>query len=183
MNIMLKLLNESDPFLKKSCPTFDFENPIVNSNQINESVMDYLKNITDEMHDIMIENNGIGLAAPQVNLDLRLFIMYIEDEQIICVNPKIESQSLEFDIDMEGCLSFPELYLRVKRPSSINVSYQHIDGTKLTRTMTGIMARCFQHELDHLNGITFDTVVGDLSLKMAKSKRQKRMKKLSRKGI
>ena len=79
----------------------------------------------------------------------------------------------------EGCLSFPDLWLKVKRPVNVKVKYHDIDGVLVEKEFTGMSSRVFQHELDHLNGITFDTKVGELSLQMAKDKRKKRKKKFN----
>ena len=95
--------------------------------------------------------------------------------------PKIVSLSEERESDLEGCLSFPELFMKVKRPTSCNVQYQTITGEVIERELTGLESRVFLHEYDHLLGITFDQRVGNLSFKMAKDKRKKEEKRAERK--
>lgn len=174
---------ENDPILKQTMPIYDFENP---SEFLTEDLG--LDSLADSMLVTVKINNGLGLAAPQVGCNLRMFVMKIaginglDDELLICVNPEIEQQSKEVTVDQEGCLSFPDLTLTVTRPANIYVSYYSVEGFVLRRWLTGVSARCFCHELDHLNGITFDTKVAKLSLKMAKDKRKKFIKRQKRRG-
>lgn len=105
------------------------------------------------MLDTMRRNKGIGLAAPQVGLSKRLFVMEIGSDQRICFNPEITEISKETSDYEEGCLSFPGESCIIKRPSSITVRYQNYRGDWYTERLSGLMARCFQHELDHLDGI------------------------------
>jgi peptide deformylase len=86
------------------------------------------------------------------------------------------------DNDLEGCLSFPDLFMKVKRPTTAVVQYYTVSGELVERELTGFECRVFLHEYDHLIGVTFDQRVGDLSFKMAKDKRKKELKKLSRKA-
>jgi len=172
---------ENDPILKQTMPVYDFENP---PEFLTEDLG--LDSLTDSMLVTMKINNGMGLAAPQVGYNLRIFVMKIagvdglNDELLVCINPEIEQQSEEVTVDQEGCLSFPDLSLTVIRPTNIYVSYYGVEGFILRRWLTGVSARCFCHELDHLNGVTFDTRVAKLSLKMAKDKRKKFLKQKKR---
>lgn len=114
-----------------------------------------IKMLKDRMIKIMKKENGIGLAAPQVGRNEAIFIMKKDNRIIACINPGISWQSDE-QIDMkEGCLSFPKTFISLKRPSSIIVEYTDIKGKRNIEKMTGVEARCYQHELDHLSGITF----------------------------
>ena len=90
----------------------------------------------------------------------------------------IVSISDERVMDLEGCLSFPELWMKVKRPAGVVVRYQDVTGKEIEDTLMGLQSRVFLHEYDHLIGITFDQRVGDLTLKMAKDKRKKFLKGL-----
>jgi peptide deformylase len=128
------------------------------------------------MAKVMIENNGIGLAAPQVGVKKRIFIMGNETKLYACINPEIIDGSGEA-MDLEGCLSFPNLWLRVKRQSTVKVRYFNALGEEVVTEFTGIMARVYQHERDHLDGQCFDTRVGKLSLEMAKNRRKKKLRK------
>jgi len=133
------------------------------------------------MSKFMSDNGGVGLAAPQVGIKKRIFIMGNFTKLVACINPKIVSLSEERDNDLEGCLSFPDLFMKVKRPASAMVQYNTVSGELVERELTGFECRVFLHEYDHLIGVTFDQRVGNLSFKMAKDKRKKELKKLSRK--
>jgi len=133
-----------------------------------------LESTIAQMFELMDLHKGIGLAAPQVGLSYQLFIIHIKpDFKRIVINPKILTLSDEIDMQVEGCLSFPFLQLKVKRPASINVSYQNVKGEIINETLDGLKARCFLHEKDHVDGICFDTRVGKVSLQLAKKKQEK----------
>ena len=110
--------------------------------------------LASEMIALMTRENGIGLAAPQIGISRRLFVMLIEDRYRVCFNPEIlESSDMLVDFN-EGCLSFPGDQCIIKRPDWVTVRYQDHAGTEISDRLYGLEARCFQHELDHLNGIT-----------------------------
>ena len=132
------------------------------------------------MSKFMTDNGGVGLAAPQVGIKKRIFIMGNFTKLVACINPKIVSLSEEREDDIEGCLSFPDLFMKVKRPASCMVQYNTVSGELVERELSGLESRVFLHEYDHLIGITFDQRVGNLKLKLAKDKRKKEFKKLSR---
>ena len=132
------------------------------------------------MSKFMSDNGGVGLAAPQVGIKKRLFIMGNFIKLVACINPKIVSLSDERENDLEGCLSFPDLFMKVKRPTTAVVQYHTISGELVERELTGFECRVFLHEYDHLIGVTFDQRVGNLSFKMAKDKRSKELKKKAR---
>lgn len=173
---MLKLVEETNPMLHKTVPVFDFE--AVHDGF--ETTEEYLVNVTDKMFETMRHENGLGLAAPQVGLNLRLFVMTINDGDIVCINPTVIAKSEKREIRNEGCLSFPKLNLKIGRSCEVFVLYNNPDGTELQRTFTNVAARCFLHELDHLNGITFDSLATRLTLQMAKRARAKELKRLER---
>ena len=165
----LELLKENNPQLLEDSEEWDF--------RIDGSP----EELVSEMSKFMAANGGVGLAAPQVGIKKRIFIMGNFTKLIACINPKIVSLSEDRESDLEGCLSFPDLFMKVKRPASCNVQYQTITGEVIERELTGLESRVFLHEYDHLLGITFDQRVGNLSLKMAKDKRKKEEKKAERK--
>lgn len=102
----------------------------------------------------MIQQRGIGLAANQVGINARLFVMLVDNQVFHCFNPVIlESSDLQCDLQ-EGCLSFPDQFLSIARPEQIRVQYTNAHGKITEQSLSGWAARCFQHELDHLNGIT-----------------------------
>jgi peptide deformylase len=98
-------------------------------------------------------------------------------QSYICVNPKILSGQGQVK-DQEGCLSFPGLWLHVNRYETIQVEYQDILGKQHQREFTGLIARVFQHEYDHLDGVCFVNRVGELSLKLATRRRSKNLKRI-----
>lgn len=131
-----------------------------------------------EMCDFMVASHGIGLAANQVGLTKRVFVMgnhHIQGfpEPFAVFNPKIIESSEEQDLFKEGCLSYPGLFLSVKRPKSIVAEYQDSKGNTITAQMDGLIARVFQHEYDHLDGICFVDKVSSLKLQLAMKKVRK----------
>jgi peptide deformylase len=110
--------------------------------------------------ELMRREHGIGLAANQAGIDQRLFVMLIDNELYSCFNPEIISSSDNHSDLIEGCLSFPGERLSISRPSEIQVRYFNAHGRMTETNMTGLIARCFQHELDHLNGITMYERIG-----------------------
>ena len=128
-----------------------------------------------EMLELMKASNGIGLAANQVGLLTRVFTIQLKDQTALAMfNPRIISASEELFEAEEGCLSFPDLWIPVKRPIKVEAGYVDKTGKDCIITLTGIDARCFLHELDHLDGICFIEKVSSLKLAMARKKQQKR---------
>jgi peptide deformylase len=114
-----------------------------------------LAKIIKEMKKAMIKYDGIGLAANQVGLDMRLIIVNTEDGPTAFINPKIKNKSLlkqKFD---EGCLSFPDITGFISRPQKITLEYQDENGNQKKIKTQKLMSTVFQHELDHINGIIF----------------------------
>lgn len=157
---MMKLLSETDPFLKYK-QELTLEHP--------STFTDIIK----EMFIIMRTNNGIGLAANQVGLKLNLFVMDIDEKEYVIFNPKIIEQDATRIVKTEGCLSFPKLKLDVARPIKIIVEYTDLAGTVIQETLSGLAARCFLHEADHLRGITFTQKVPKRELLRARINRTK----------
>ncbi len=118
-------------------------------------------------------NSGCGLAANQVGFLKRFFVIYYTGQTKIFFNPKILEKSNETIKYSEGCLSFPGLILDIERPTSISVEYQDEKGNTKTEKYSGMWSRIFQHELDHIDGITFDQRVSKLKLDFARKKRRK----------
>lgn len=114
-----------------------------------------IKTLLDDMMDTMYENDGVGLAAPQVGILKRVVTIDVDDENIYrMINPKIISSSGE-QIDQEGCLSVPELNGDVNRPMNVTAVYTDENGNEVTLEAQGLLARCICHEIDHLDGILF----------------------------
>ena len=159
------LVAETDPILKEVMPEFDFKDPPTNAIELASGLVDTCK-----------RNRGIGLSANQCGLRYRVFVMGYGEEYVAYFNPKVINTRGEVHM-IEGCLSFPLLGLRITRPESIDVEYQDYNGEKRTATFTGISARCFLHELDHMNGILYTKKVKPLALKRGIEKRNKTIKK------
>jgi len=124
--------------------------------------------------------SGLGLAAYQCGVTERVFVIGTDQFQMACINPKVIAQSEEIVKENEGCLSFPAFFLSLARPKWIDVEFTDEAGeTKQTR-LEGLTARCFLHELDHLNGIKFDSYVGAVAMQQAKRKQEKLIKKIVR---
>ena len=131
--------------------------------------------LEQSMINFMIESKGIGLAANQVGLTKRVFVMGSYNipgfpEPFALFNPRVIESSKEMVLDQEGCLSYPGLYLTVKRPSWVIAEYQNSKGDVIEARFEGYLAKCFQHELDHLDGICFVDRVSQLKLQLAMKK-------------
>lgn len=159
---IFSLLTEIHPALKSRLPDFDFANPPVNASEFASSLVETCK-----------KHNGLGLSANQCGYNYRVFVMGSGDEYVAFFNPKIISVSEETIRMEEGCLSYMDLFLNIERPSTIEVEYQDFTGTTKTAKFAGLTARCFQHELDHMNGIVYTVHMKPLALQMAIKKRSK----------
>lgn len=132
-----------DPkYLHQTIPDISFDRPLANLQ---------LANI---LYKFMTQQRGIGLAANQVGYQKRLFVMNADGENRFCFNPVIVEFGTDHESEIEGCLSYPKQFVSVARPQWIRVQYADYQGQVQEETLTGLAARCFQHELDHLNGIT-----------------------------
>ncbi len=131
------------------------------------------KKIGYQLLDFMYSNDGIGLSANQIGLNYRMFVMGDKDGQYICWNPQVLEYSDNLVEKMEGCLSFPNLFLKIKRSEQIKVRYLNEYGLPITRNLSDIWSHCFQHELDHLDGILFTHKISKLKLDIALKKRHK----------
>jgi peptide deformylase len=159
---MLSLVKDPNPILKQPAENWDFVN------HVNAAV------IERDMLEVMKASGGIGLAGNQVGLLRRVFVMCTTDgREFGCFNPWILFGDNDLIEDQEGCLSFPELWLKVPRHNKITAAYLDNTGKQCIIELEGIDARCFQHELDHLNGITFTEHVSALKLQMARKKQRK----------
>lgn len=163
-----ELVSETNPILYKVMPMFNFNSDI--------DIVPVIK----RMKETVILHRALGLAAPQVGLEYNLFIMGAEKEFFPCINPTYELINSDIVHMTEFCLSFPFLELNISRPESIKVTYQDETGKEITRIFSGISARTFQHESQHLLGITFQKMARPIALKNGLKKREKHMKQLAR---
>ena len=153
-------------------------------NQISKNVDiidDSIISTLDQMLECMYQNNGIGLAAPQVGILKRLVVIDCSDNKDIkkplkLINPEIIKLSKNISEFEEGCLSLPSQYAKVIRPSEITLKYNNIEGLTCEREFIGLEATCIQHEIDHLDGKLF---VDHLS-KLKKNIIIKKLKKIKR---
>jgi len=127
-----------------------------------------LKKLVRGMFDLMYEHKGIGLAANQVDLPYRLFVLNLqadpkEGEEFVFINPVISRPSGGTAESEEGCLSFPEIYAPVRRPEKVVVSAYNLEGREQTCELSGLFARAAQHEADHLDGVLFVDRLGESS--------------------
>lgn len=136
------------------------------------------KDLEIAMCNFMIEANGIGLAANQIGITKRVFVMGSNNipgfpAPFAVFNPRIVEASKEMILDQEGCLSYPGLFLTVKRPSWVIAEYQNSQGDTIEAKFEGYLAKCFQHELDHLDGVCFVDKVSQMKLNLAMKKLRK----------
>lgn len=138
--------------------------------EINRSIKDLVK----DMYKTMYFSNGMGLAAVQVGILKRIFIMDVPDiGKYVMINPEIIERSDEIITYEEGCLSLPGIAHEVERSNSITVEYLDLDGKKKDLKASGLLATCIQHEYDHLEGILFvDRLMPEDRLKMIKEYNQ-----------
>ncbi len=148
------------PILER-LPILIAPNPVLKARArvVQDSDGDVVRAIVPRMLAAMYDAPGIGLAAPQVGLSLRLFVVDIQKEgarePMVLVNPEIMGLSKEMALREEGCLSLPGQYADVSRPAQVRVRYLDQAGVRQEIAADGLLATCLQHELDHLDGILF----------------------------
>lgn len=138
-----------------------------------------LVNLSKRLKMTMKMYAGLGLSANQCGVAERMFVIGTDDFQLVCINPKIIDQG-PFVKDKEGCLSFPGLFLNIDRPSWIEAEFTDENGNVNQVKLHGLSARCFIHELEHLNGTRYTNHVKPLALKMARQRANKLVKKIIR---
>lgn len=125
--------------------------PILSSIQYDNELQKFI----EEMYSAMETFGGIGLSAIQLGIAKSIFVLSINGERQTVINPCILETSDEFSYENEGCLSIPQVWTRVRRPETIKVEFFNEKGEKQTKEYKGIWSRAFQHEYDHLCGLTF----------------------------
>ena len=167
----MELIKFTDPALRKVPETFDFETGNA-------------KELADALWEESRRLRGLGLSANQVGIDSKVFVMGVDEKNRKNVfNPQVISVSKETELAREGCLSYPGLWLSVKRPKQVTLSYQTVDGTHVVETFVGLQARIAQHEFDHMEGLNFSDHVSQLKLDMALKSLNKRARKYLRKYV
>ena len=130
-----------------------YGDPVLKSTALEiQKIDDKLVRLTDEMFDIMYDAPGIGLAAPQIGVQKKLFVYDIGDGADVLINPEIVESSGEWVYE-EGCLSIPGLYVEMVRPKEVLLKGINLEGEEITVEADELLSRLFQHELDHLNGV------------------------------
>lgn len=163
---MLKIVTSPDPILRTESQPFDFLNPQEDPVALEQ-----------EMIEMMLASNGIGLAANQVGKTYQVFVMGSKSDpgaSRAFFNPVILAVSDNSTEMVEGCLSFPGIYAKIKRPSSITAQWQNAAGEVQQGEFFGLDSKVFLHEFDHLNGITFQDRVSVLKWAFAVKQSKKR---------
>ena len=159
----MKLIKYPNEMLAREVKDVDLENPGFDPVELKA-----------EMVKFMIDNNGIGLAANQIGLDAKVFVMGDSVENsTICINPTVLQYTEETQNDIEGCLSFPNVYVKIKRPTEILAEWYNENLEKQTVKIEGYSAKCYLHELDHVLGITMKDRASKLKWNMATKKAKK----------
>jgi peptide deformylase len=167
--MILPIVKFPNTILRSKMPEFDFSNPIVDPKELEKNLIE-----------TMFASGGIGLAANQAGIEARAFAMgdpRIPENATVFFNPIVTANTDDIADLEEGCLSFPGIYVNIKRPKAIKVSWQNSSGEQLEGEFDGYMCKVFLHELDHLEGVVFSDRVSQLkwamALKKLKSNRRK----------
>ena len=159
----MNLIKYPNEILEREVKDVDLENPGFDPVELKK-----------EMVEFMIANNGIGLSANQIGLDAKVFVMGDSVENsTMCINPTVLQYTEETVDDIEGCLSFPNVFVKIKRPKEILAEWYNENLEKQTVKIEGYSAKCYLHELDHLLGITFKDRASKLKWNMATKKARK----------
>ncbi|MCP1338355.1 peptide deformylase [Idiomarina sp. M1R2S28] len=140
-----------------------------------EKVDDNIRSVIDDMFETMYEEQGVGLAATQVDVHRRLFVADCSEDQnepLVFINPEITEAEGHFKND-EGCLSFPGVYAKVERAEKITVTALDKNGERFSRSAEGLLAICIQHEIDHLDGKLFVDYLSPLKRERIRKKLEK----------
>ena len=166
---MYELVEEAAQVLRNPTEKFDFDNPQTDPKELQAGLVETME-----------KYGGLGLSANQVGVDLSVFVMRTQDEGIVAFfNPEITQISQETEMMKEGCLSFPDIYIMLKRPKVVVMDYQTVEGEKRSIKLEGLGARCVQHEIDHLNGVIFLQRASQLKIERAlKARPKERAKRL-----
>tara|TARA_Y100000385_G_C12914349_1_gene559702 strand:- start:55 stop:594 length:540 start_codon:yes stop_codon:yes gene_type:complete len=175
--MIYRLINPESPILKICLSDVDL-------NSLKESSLQLTpQELYDNLLESMQHHGGIGLSANQCGFAIRAFVMYTDWESKkheIYFNPKLTWESEETELYEEGCLTYPYLFLNIKRPSVIEFTYQDVNGEEFIQKYSGLTARVFQHEYDHMEGKNFTQLVSPLKLDIAKRKATKTIKQKQR---
>jgi len=162
---MAKIVTYSNPILRRKAESL-------------EDIDDTIRQLIDEMGETMYANDGVGLAAPQVGVSKRVVVLDGGEGLMSLVNPEIIQMGEEEETMEEGCLSLPEIRLDVSRPTRIVARGRNDKGELVEMELDGLLARIFQHEIDHLNGILIIDHASSIQRTLLKSKLKKLKKEV-----
>ena len=159
----MNLVKSTDPILQKELADVDLKNPGFDPKELKE-----------QMTELMVSKRGLGLSACQVGLDHKLFIIGENKENcMMFINPEVISVSEETELDVEGCLSFPDMFIRLARPKQVEAKWYDEELKEQSGSFEGYTARCFLHEFDHLYGVIYKDKVSRLKWDRARTKKDK----------
>jgi len=159
--MIYKLVESNHSILTQRLELFNFKDPPIDPVELGNNLIE-----------TMVANKGIGLSANQCGLPYRVFVMFSE-QPFVCFNPRVVDVASEQILLDEGCLSFPNLWVKIKRPKMIKVRYQDAFGETHTQQLIGMSARCFLHELDHMDGIVYTRRANPFHLNQARNLKKK----------
>jgi peptide deformylase len=166
----LELVSPDHPLLKRPPALYDFKENGDSAEQVGNVLFEKMASL-----------GGIGLSANQLGLDMMLFVMGTGYKRMFIFNPEILEYSKEEISFKEGCLSYPGIFMEVKRPKQILARWQEHTGELVQQWLDGVTARVFQHEFDHMRGTDFTHRASKLKLDMAKKKYENKKRKFIRK--
>jgi len=169
-----ELIDPNEPILQEVLPDITFE-------ELKEKFELEPRELFDNLSKTMIKYKGIGLSANQCGLAIRAFVMMTDLDKkaaTIFFNPKITNTSEETELFVEGCLTYPNLFLNIRRPKQISFEFMDVNGEQRQAQFSGITARIFQHEFDHMQGRNFTMWASKLKLEMGLKKARKKNKKV-----
>ena len=168
-DLICELVKETDSFLKEVPEKFNFENPQVDPEKLQEQLVEN-----------MIHHEGYGLSANQIGIPVQAFSMMLDEKVMVVFNPEILEWSEEATYIREGCLSFPGLYVAVERARAVAMKFQAYDGEEQGGSLQDMSAKIFQHEMEHMEGKLFIDNVSGFKLKSAMKKRRIYLKRINR---
>jgi len=168
-DLICELVKEMDSFLKEVPEKFNFENPQVDPEKLQEQLVEN-----------MLHHEGYGLSANQIGIPVQAFSMMLDEKAMVVFNPEILEWSEETTYIREGCLSFPGLYVAVERARAVAMKFQAYDGEEQGGSLQDMSAKIFQHEMEHMEGKLFIDNVSGFKLKSAMKKRRIYLKRINR---
>ncbi len=168
-DLICELVKETDSFLKEVPEKFNFENPQVDPEKLEEQLVEN-----------MLHHEGYGLSANQIGIPVQAFSMMLDEKAMVVFNPEILEWSEETTYIREGCLSFPGLYVAVERARAVAMKFQAYDGEEQGGSLQDMSAKIFQHEMEHMEGKLFVDNVSGFKLKSAMKKRRIYLKRINK---